>query len=52
MKPHTLLLSAFLLLCGCTTSSHIVIGPQRPPISPDQVKLVTVAPAAAVVSDK
>jgi hypothetical protein len=29
---------------GCSTSSHVLIGTQRPPIAPDQVRLYTHPP--------
>jgi len=38
MKTY-LILGAALLLTGCATSSHIVVGTTRAPISPDQVKV-------------
>jgi uncharacterized protein YbjQ (UPF0145 family) len=33
-----------LVLAGCSTSSHVMLGPARPPISPDSVKVYTVPP--------
>jgi hypothetical protein len=38
MKTYQVL-SAALLLAGCATSSHIVVGTTRAPISPEQVKV-------------
>jgi hypothetical protein len=34
----------FLALAGCSTSSHVMLGPARPPISPDSVRVYTVPP--------
>jgi|SRR5579862_1833545 len=40
------LVLALLILCGCaSTSSHVVVGTQRPPIDPAQVKLYLRPPA-------
>ena len=33
-----------LLLTGCSTSSHVMLGSARPPISPDAVKIYNVPP--------
>ena len=33
------LAATFLLLAGCSTSSHVIIGTPRPPISPDEVRI-------------
>jgi hypothetical protein len=33
-----------LLLSGCSTSSHVMLGAARPPISPDAVKIYSVPP--------
>jgi hypothetical protein len=33
-----------MLLGGCSTSSHVMLGPARPPISPDAVKIYSVPP--------
>jgi hypothetical protein len=35
----TLASATFLALAACASSSHVMLGPQRPPISPDQVKV-------------
>jgi hypothetical protein len=43
MKTYQVL-SAALLLAGCATSSHIVVGTTRAPISPDQVKVYLYPP--------
>ncbi|HKD55654.1 MAG TPA: hypothetical protein VKB72_15680 [Steroidobacteraceae bacterium] len=34
----------FLALTGCSTSSHVMLGPARPPISPESVRIYTVPP--------
>lgn len=34
-----------VLLAGCSTSSHVLVGTARPPISPDQVRIYTQPPA-------
>ena len=34
----------FLVLTGCSTSSHVMLGQARPPISPDSVRIYTVPP--------
>ncbi|MBV9344925.1 MAG: hypothetical protein JOZ03_08050 [Gammaproteobacteria bacterium] len=33
-----------LLLAGCATSSHVMLGKARPPIAPEQVKVYTQPP--------
>ncbi|MBV8785033.1 MAG: hypothetical protein JOZ67_12660 [Gammaproteobacteria bacterium] len=33
-----------LLLAGCATSSHVMLGRARPPIAPEQVKVYTQPP--------
>lgn len=33
-----------LVLVGCSTSSHVMLGPARPPISPDSVRIYSVPP--------
>jgi hypothetical protein len=33
-----------LMLAGCSTSSHVMLGTARPPISPDSVRIYTVPP--------
>lgn len=37
--------AAVTLLCGCSTSSHVLVGTQRPPIAASQVKLYLHPPA-------
>jgi hypothetical protein len=39
------LAAASVLLAACATSSHVIVGKVRPPITPDQVKLYTQPPA-------
>ena len=34
-----------LLLAGCSTSSHVLLGTPRPPIAPDQVRVYAQPPA-------
>jgi len=34
-----------LLLAGCSTSSHVLLGTPRPPITPDQVRVYAQPPA-------
>ncbi|GAC1454087.1 MAG: hypothetical protein PVS2B3_02110 [Steroidobacteraceae bacterium] len=41
----TVAIGAGLLLAGCATSSHVLVGTARPPISPDQVKVYMQPPA-------
>src|SRR3984957_7099126 len=36
---------AFALLAGCSTSSHVLLGTPRPPITPDQVRVYAQPPA-------
>jgi hypothetical protein len=43
MKTAAALL-VVLLIAGCSTSSHVLVGTQRPPIAPDQVRLYTHPP--------
>jgi hypothetical protein len=33
-----------VVLVGCSTSSHVMIGPARPPISPDSVRIYSQPP--------
>jgi len=33
-----------LLFAGCSTSSHVLVGTQRPPIAPNQVRIYTHTP--------
>jgi uncharacterized lipoprotein YajG len=37
-------LAVTLLLAGCATSSHVLVGTARAPISPDQVRIYTDPP--------
>jgi len=37
--------AAALILAGCSTSSHVLIGKARPPISPEQVRVYVQPPA-------
>ncbi|SRR5579883_1920870 len=37
--PRTLIAAALILMGGCSTSSHILVGTPRPPISPDSVRV-------------
>lgn len=37
-------LAALALLAACSTSSHVMLGPARPPISPDSVRIYSVPP--------
>ncbi len=39
------LLIVTLFLAACATSSHVIVGTTRPPISPDQVRLYFTPPA-------
>src|SRR5438477_10299123 len=41
----SLFASAFLLVASCATSSHVVVGRQRAPVSPDDVRLYLTPPA-------
>ena len=43
MKMPTALL-VLALITGCSTSSHVLVGTQRPPISPEQVRIYTHPP--------
>lgn len=42
--PPLLTLTAAILLSGCATSSHVIVGRTRPPISPELVQIYTTAP--------
>ena len=44
-RIHSLLLAA--ALTGCATSSHVMLGPARPPIAPEQVQVYTQMPPNA-----
>jgi hypothetical protein len=45
--PRTVLaLVATLLIAGCSTQSHVIVGKVRPPIPPDQVKIYLAPPKA------
>jgi len=37
--------ACMLLATGCSTSSHVITGTPRPPISPDSVRIYTTPPA-------
>lgn len=39
MKTYKSIVLATLLICGCSTSSHIIVGNPRPPIKPSEVRL-------------
>jgi starvation-inducible outer membrane lipoprotein len=42
----SILSAAFaLLLAGCSTSSHVLLGTPRPPIAPEQVRVYAQPPA-------
>jgi tetrahydromethanopterin S-methyltransferase subunit F len=43
------LLALLLIVAGCATGSHIVTGNARPAISPDAVKVYSIAPANSEV---
>jgi hypothetical protein len=45
----TLLLATLVILTGCATSSHKVIGQLRPPIPPDMVQVYATMPSNAEV---
>src|ERR1041384_980033 len=44
LKPPLALICT-LILVGCASSSHVLVGNARPPISPDQVKVYLKPPA-------
>ena len=44
-----LLLATLVILTGCATSSHKVVGALHPPISPDMVQVYNVMPLNAQV---
>ena len=39
------LVVAGALLAGCATTSHVMLGPARAPLAPEQVRVYTTAPA-------
>ena len=39
------IVAAALLLGGCATTSHVMLGPAMPALSPDQVRVYSVPPA-------
>ena len=43
--PTSVLLSAALLLGGCATTSHVMLGPALPAVAPEQVRVYTAPPA-------
>ncbi len=45
IKRPTLGAALVLLLAGCSTSSHVLLGTPRPPITPDQVRIYSAPPA-------
>jgi hypothetical protein len=45
-KARLNLLGAGFLLAACAPSSHVLVGQARPPITADQVKIYSHAPAA------
>ena len=42
------LLSTVLLLAGCASSSHVMLGQARPPIDPSQVQIFETAPPGSI----
>jgi hypothetical protein len=42
--PRTGVAAFALMLAGCSTSSHVMLGPARPPISPDSVTIFSYPP--------
>jgi len=45
LKTSILSAAFALLLAGCSTSSHVLLGTPRPPIAPDQVRVYAQPPA-------
>ena len=45
LKTSILSAAFTLLLAGCSTSSHVLLGTPRPPITPDQVRVYAQPPA-------
>ena len=43
--PAPILVAAALLLGGCATTSHMMLGPAMPALAPEQVRVYTTAPA-------
>ena len=43
--PALILVAAALLLGGCATTSHMMLGPAMPALAPEQVRVYTTAPA-------
>jgi hypothetical protein len=41
-----LIVAAYLGLAACAPSTHVIVGPVRPPISPDQVRIYSHPPAS------
>jgi len=42
--PRSSIAAIALMLAGCSTSSHVMLGPARPPISPDSVTIYSYPP--------
>ena len=42
--PALILVAAALLLGGCATTSHMMLGPAMPALAPEQVRVYTTAP--------
>src|SRR5690606_41341528 len=43
-KPAILLVLTVLLLGGCATTSHVMLGPPMPALAPEQVRVYTTPP--------